>query len=65
MVFVCGVEEGLIPMEREDVNTEEERRGLYLAMTRAKDELVLSSLQLRSVNGVSVHPQPSRFPWTN
>jgi len=61
VVFVCGVEEGLIPMDREDANVEEERRLLYVAMTRAKDELVLSSVRSRSVNGVSLHPEPSRF----
>jgi superfamily I DNA/RNA helicase len=61
VVFVCGVEEGLIPMEREDANIEEERRLLYVAMTRAKDELILSSVRSRSANGVSLHPQPSRF----
>jgi len=61
VVFVCGVEEGLIPMDREDANVEEERRLLYVAMTRAKDELILSSVRSRSANGVSLHPQPSRF----
>lgn len=46
-VFICGFEDGLIPHERRSkgekkvVDLEEEKRLLYVAMTRAKKELYL------------------------
>lgn len=39
VVFVTSLNDGLIPLKNEDL--EEERRLLYVAMTRAKDELFL------------------------
>ncbi|NMC31525.1 MAG: UvrD-helicase domain-containing protein [Veillonellaceae bacterium] len=43
VVFVCGVNEGVIPLrsQRSVIDLEEERRLFYVAMTRAKDELSL------------------------
>jgi len=43
VVFLCGVERGLVPLEREGASAppEEERRLLYVGMTRAREELVL------------------------
>lgn len=43
VVFLCGVSRGLIPLEREGAQTDaaEERRLLYVGMTRARDELVM------------------------
>ena len=61
VVFICGVEDGLIPMEREDSDVEEERRLLYVGMTRAKDELILTSAKARSLYGTKVSNQPSAF----
>lgn len=45
VVFICGVNEGRIPLRtsRPDANIEEERRLLYVGMTRARDELILLS----------------------
>ena len=43
IVFLCGVNEGLIPMEaqaRGDIS--EERRLFYVGMTRAREELLLT-----------------------
>lgn len=43
-VFICGFEEGLIPHKNcgeEKTEIEEEKRLLYVAMTRAKKELYL------------------------
>lgn len=42
--FIVGVEEGVIPSNHaiEELNTEEEKRLFYVAMTRAKKELYLS-----------------------
>lgn len=50
-VFIAGCSEGLIPHRRSmdnSANTEEERRLIYVAMTRAKKELVISFYDLPS-----------------
>ena len=51
VVFIAGVEEGLIPharsVEENDGNVEEERRLFYVAITRARDKLIMSSCQKR------------------
>uniref|UniRef100_E6QVY1 DNA 3'-5' helicase n=1 Tax=mine drainage metagenome TaxID=410659 RepID=E6QVY1_9ZZZZ len=47
-VFVIGVEEGMIP--HLDGELEEERRLFYVAMTRAKQRLVLSSVREGNVS---------------
>ncbi len=43
VVFLCGAGEGRIPLERPGIEADEgeERRLLYVGMTRARDELVL------------------------
>ena len=43
VVFLCGLREGLVPLEREGLESsrEEERRLLYVALTRAREELIL------------------------
>lgn len=43
-VFVAGVSAGLVPLERpgRETDWEEERRLLYVGMTRARDELILT-----------------------
>ena len=43
VVFVCGVNDGVIPLrnQRSVTDMEEERRLFYVAMTRAQDELSL------------------------
>lgn len=40
VVFVAGINEGTLPMERSD--EEEERRLLFVGITRAREELILS-----------------------
>ncbi len=44
VVFLCGAERGCIPLEREGAETDpaEERRLLYVGMTRAREELILT-----------------------
>jgi DNA helicase-2/ATP-dependent DNA helicase PcrA len=46
--IVMGVEDGIIPLEREGVDVNEERRLLYVAMTRATDMCLLTYAATRS-----------------
>ncbi len=63
-VFISGLEEGLFPHENsrnEPNGLEEERRLMYVAMTRARQRLYLSYAQSRMLHG-QVHVNiPSRF----
>jgi DNA helicase-2/ATP-dependent DNA helicase PcrA len=63
-VFIIGVEEGLIPHSRsmdDDEEFEEERRLMYVGLTRARKKLFLSHSLFRSRFGERVHSLPSRF----
>ncbi|MDQ6986347.1 MAG: UvrD-helicase domain-containing protein [Mariprofundaceae bacterium] len=64
-VVLCGVEEGLLPHQRSldegPSGLSEERRLLYVGMTRAKDYLLLTSARMRRSFGDMQFPQPSRF----
>ncbi|MCM1296761.1 MAG: UvrD-helicase domain-containing protein [Muribaculaceae bacterium] len=63
-VYVVGVEEELLPsaMSMSSVDeVEEERRLLYVAMTRAKETCVLTYAKTRFRNGQTVQSRPSRF----
>lgn len=63
-IYVVGVEEELLPsamaMQSTD-EVEEERRLLYVAITRAKETCVLSYAKTRFRNGQTVQTRPSRF----
>ncbi|MCC6197983.1 MAG: UvrD-helicase domain-containing protein [Burkholderiales bacterium] len=62
-VFIVGLEEGILP-HREAVdadNVEEERRLMYVALTRARQSLHLSWCRNRKRAGDRVSGQPSRF----
>jgi DNA helicase-2/ATP-dependent DNA helicase PcrA len=63
IVFVAGVEQGLLPLEREGLLTDaaEERRLLYVAMTRARRMLVLSHVARRTLWGRRLPGKPSPF----
>ena len=63
-VFVCGLEEGTFPSMRtadDPDGLEEERRLMYVALTRARKTLMLSSARDRMVNGSMETMRPSRF----
>lgn len=63
-VFVAGLEEGLFPHSRSTqsaYDVEEERRLLYVALTRARKGVVLTYAARRQVQGVFVDREPSRF----
>ena len=64
VVFVVGAEEGLFPglmAIGDDSSMEEERRLCYVAITRAKRELYISSAAQRMLYGRTSANLPSRF----
>jgi DNA helicase II / ATP-dependent DNA helicase PcrA len=64
VVFIVGLEEGLLPHRRaleDERELEEERRLAYVGMTRAKDRLYLVHAHHRSTYGVGAQADPSRF----
>ena len=64
VVFVSGVEDGLLPIAgREDrsADVEEERRLLYVGMTRAQERLYLSYANHRRLFGNGTFQAPSPF----
>ena len=66
VVFIVGMEERLFPsgmaMDSGDPDAvEEERRLCYVGITRAKEELYLSSTTCRMINGERSYPMQSRF----
>ncbi len=63
-VFITGLEEGLFPYEREgegEANQEEERRLMYVALTRAEKKVFLSYASYRTVFGSKNGTVPSQF----
>ncbi|MEP6863905.1 MAG: UvrD-helicase domain-containing protein [Deltaproteobacteria bacterium] len=67
VVFITGLEDGLFPSLREregqseDMQLEEERRLAYVAITRARKQLVLTHARTRRVWGEVRLQGPSRF----
>jgi DNA helicase-2/ATP-dependent DNA helicase PcrA len=64
LVFIVGLEEGLFPSQRsleEEGKLEEERRLCYVGITRAREQLVLTSAEHRRLYGQDLYPTPSRF----
>jgi DNA helicase-2/ATP-dependent DNA helicase PcrA len=63
-VFISGMEEGLFPHENsasEDEGLEEERRLMYVALTRARRRLYLTFAQSRMLHGQTRFNVASRF----
>ena len=63
-VFITGLEEGLFPHENsvaEVDGLEEERRLMYVAITRARNRLYLSLAQTRMLHGQTRYNLRSRF----
>lgn len=65
-VFVCGLEEGVFPHERSinggDIDQiEEERRLMYVAITRARKNLEITLAKKRMIFGEEKCMQASRF----
>jgi DNA helicase-2/ATP-dependent DNA helicase PcrA len=65
-VYIIGVEQNLIPHERavrqyDQNQLEEERRLLFVGLTRAKERLVLTHTTRREMHGRSLSTIPSDF----
>ena len=63
-IYIVGMEEGLFPSKRSVeslAELEEERRLMYVALTRAKREAMLSFAEMRRVWGKMENALPSRF----
>jgi len=64
-VFMVGVEEELLPhansIEEDEKGVEEERRLMYVGITRAKKQLTISYAKTRSRYGEDITCDPSRF----
>src|SRR5450631_1090281 len=64
VVFLTGLEERIFPHARsvdDDSAVEEERRLCYVAVTRARKELVLTRVRRRRLSGQELPGIPSRF----
>lgn len=60
-VFVIGLEEGIFPAIRDEVDIEEERRVAYVGFTRAKERLYITCASRRLIYGRIVRNPKSRF----
>jgi DNA helicase-2/ATP-dependent DNA helicase PcrA len=63
-VFITGLEEGLFPHEQSQMASdglEEERRLMYVAITRARTRLYLTFAQTRLLHGQTRYNVASRF----
>lgn len=64
IVFLAGLEEGIFPHQRtfsSNSEMEEERRLMYVGVTRAEETLYLSSAKRRQMWGEYKYYNPSRF----
>jgi DNA helicase-2/ATP-dependent DNA helicase PcrA len=64
LVFLVGMEEGLFPHQRsseEPGRMEEERRLCYVGITRAREQLVVTSAEVRRLYGGESYNKLSRF----
>jgi DNA helicase-2/ATP-dependent DNA helicase PcrA len=61
VVILVGLEEDLLPHKRLGGDLDEERRLLYVGITRAQEKLILSHCRERKKQGVIKRVSPSRF----
>ncbi|MDR4277402.1 3'-5' exonuclease, partial [Bacillus paranthracis] len=64
VVFIVGLAEGIFPHTRslmEEAEMQEERRLAYVGITRAAEELYLSTAQMRTLFGRTSMYAASRF----
>ncbi|KUO68577.1 MAG: ATP-dependent DNA helicase PcrA [Clostridia bacterium BRH_c25] len=63
-VFISGMEEGVFPSQRsyfEEKQMEEERRLMYVGITRAEERLYLTAAFERTLYGNTTYNTPSQF----
>ena len=62
-VFIIGLEEGIFPISRSNSSEdlEEERRLMYVAVTRAEEKVFLTHCSKRFLYGKTSYQIPSRF----
>jgi DNA helicase-2/ATP-dependent DNA helicase PcrA len=61
-VFITGCEDRLFPLSIfGEYDSEEEKRLFYVGMTRAKNQLFLSSARKRNINGRIIDTRPSPY----
>ncbi|MGD8502618.1 MAG: 3'-5' exonuclease, partial [Syntrophobacterales bacterium] len=64
VIFICGLEQDLLPLSHKSQGEDalrEERRLFYVGMTRARNLLVLSTVNRRLLYGELLTRQPSTF----
>jgi superfamily I DNA/RNA helicase len=64
LVFIAGCEDGILPLRLPwlpPADQEEERRLLYVGMTRAQQRLILTAAQRRTLAGRTVENRPCPF----
>ena len=66
VAFICGLEEGIFPHSRsidslDESELEEERRLMYVGITRAKEKLYFTYARERRLFGTREYSQASRF----
>ncbi|PIP27879.1 MAG: ATP-dependent DNA helicase PcrA [Candidatus Moranbacteria bacterium CG23_combo_of_CG06-09_8_20_14_all_35_22] len=64
IVFIAGLEEGILPHSRsilDDSEMEEERRLMYVGVTRAMEKVYLLFTRMRNIFGSTQINAPSRF----
>ena len=64
IVFLIGLEEGVFPHSRslmEEEEMEEERRLMYVGITRAEEQLYMTNARMRTLFGRTSMNAPSRF----
>ena len=63
VIFICGVEDGLIPFREREADLQEERRLFYVGLTRAQEEVLLLRTRSRLRYGERLQPGVSPFAW--
>ena len=61
VVFIAGAEESITPVTSADADLEEERRLFYVALTRARERVIITRSRTRRVYGRRQSLPPSRF----